>query len=177
MSAALLELGRCRVERVAAANERFFDDFVDTLVAASRDMAQRFRDGGRLFVHGSGASATDANHVAVEFLHPVIVGQPALPAIAVSDNGAPALAGALRSHDILLQIDCGDSGELLATGGKSEILTIRLSGADAITTSNHPDHLLIVPDEDPTIVQEVQETACHVLHELTHLFLKSELRA
>jgi D-sedoheptulose 7-phosphate isomerase len=37
-------------------------------------MAQRFLRGGRLIAFGRGASATDAQHVSVEFVHPVFVG-------------------------------------------------------------------------------------------------------
>ena len=38
-------------------------------------------DGGRLFTMGNGGSSCDAAHVAVEFLHPVTAGRPALTAI------------------------------------------------------------------------------------------------
>jgi D-sedoheptulose 7-phosphate isomerase len=34
------------------------------------------------------------------------------------------------------------------------------------------DHLFVVPDEDATIVQEVQETCYHVLYELVHVFFE-----
>ena len=42
---------------------------------ACADMAARFLAGGKLVVFGNGAGATDAAHVAVEFVHPVIVGK------------------------------------------------------------------------------------------------------
>ena len=41
----------------------------------------RFQRGGRLLAFGRGAYATDAQHVSVEFVHPVIVGKRALPAL------------------------------------------------------------------------------------------------
>ena len=47
-------------------------------------MAQRFLRGGRLLAFGRGPYATDAMHVSVEFVHPVIVGKRALPALDVS---------------------------------------------------------------------------------------------
>ena len=50
-----------------------------TLVAAAGELAAAFDDGGRLLVSGTGRALTDARHVAVEFLHPVIVGKRALP--------------------------------------------------------------------------------------------------
>ena len=51
-----------------------------TLVAAAGELAAAFDGGGRLLVSGTGRALTDARHVAVEFLHPVIVGKRALPA-------------------------------------------------------------------------------------------------
>lgn len=50
------------------------------LVAAAAAMARRFRSGGVL--HAFGHDDADAHHIAVEFVHPVIVGKRALPAIA-----------------------------------------------------------------------------------------------
>ena len=52
--------------------------------AACREMAERFLRGGRLLAFGRGPYATDAQHVSVEFVHPVIVGKRALPALDVS---------------------------------------------------------------------------------------------
>jgi D-sedoheptulose 7-phosphate isomerase len=51
-------------------------------------MAVRFHQGGRLVVFGTGGPSTDAQHVAVEFVHPVIVGKRALPAISLTADVA-----------------------------------------------------------------------------------------
>ena len=51
-------------------------------------MAERFARGGRLIAFGrTPAARSDARHVAVEFVHPVIVGKRALPAIALAGEG------------------------------------------------------------------------------------------
>ena len=67
---------------------RIFEDFfaleAPRLAAVSQEMAERFLRGGRLLAFGRGASATDAQHVSVEFVHPVIVGKRALPALDLS---------------------------------------------------------------------------------------------
>ena len=47
-------------------------------------MSERFLRGGRLLAFGRGPYATDAQHVSVEFVHPVIVGKRALPALDLS---------------------------------------------------------------------------------------------
>ena len=54
-------------------------------------MAERFARGGRLLAFGaSPAARSDVRHVAVEFVHPVIVGKRALPAIGLAGEGGPA---------------------------------------------------------------------------------------
>ena len=57
---------------------RLFEDFFSRealrLAEACREMSERFLRGGRLLAFGRGPYATDAQHVSVEFVHPVIVG-------------------------------------------------------------------------------------------------------
>src|SRR5215475_7468664 len=67
-----------------AASRALFAREADHLAAACDEMARRFLAGGRLIAFGRGASATDAQHVSVEFVHPVIVGKRALPALDLS---------------------------------------------------------------------------------------------
>src|SRR5438874_5735208 len=61
-------------------------------------MSERFLKGGRLLAFGRGALATDAQHVSVEFVHPVIVGKRALPAIALTNDSA-TLSGLMVGGD------------------------------------------------------------------------------
>src|ERR1700683_867987 len=58
----------------------------DAVAAACHAMAVRFHRGGKLVVFGTGGASTDAQHVAVEFVHPVIVGKRALPAISLTTD-------------------------------------------------------------------------------------------
>src|SRR5579863_837610 len=60
----------------------------DAVAEACHAMAVRFHQGGKLVVFGTGGASTDAQHVAVEFVHPVIVGKRALPAIALTTDVA-----------------------------------------------------------------------------------------
>src|SRR5689334_9717451 len=64
--------------------DRFFSVEAPRLARACREMAERFLRGGRLLAFGQGPYATDAQHVSVEFVHPVIVGKRALPALDIS---------------------------------------------------------------------------------------------
>jgi D-sedoheptulose 7-phosphate isomerase len=62
------------------------------VAAACHAMAVRFHRGGKLIVFGAGGASTDAQHVAVEFVHPVIVGKRALPAISLTTDVATVTA-------------------------------------------------------------------------------------
>jgi D-sedoheptulose 7-phosphate isomerase len=59
---------------------RFFSANAEAIAETARAVAERLSSGGRIYAFGRGAYATDAQHVAVEFVHPVLVGKPALPA-------------------------------------------------------------------------------------------------
>jgi len=72
----LVERGRAALLRRNAVFEAFFAAEAPRLAAACHEMSRRFMAGGRLLAFGYGAAATDAQHVSVEFVHPVIVGQP-----------------------------------------------------------------------------------------------------
>src|SRR5438552_17992446 len=74
---------------------RIFEDFfaqqARPLALACREMSDHFLRRGRLLAFGRGPYATDAQHVSVEFVHPIIVGKRALPALALSLHFRPWL--------------------------------------------------------------------------------------
>ncbi|MEO6052215.1 MAG: SIS domain-containing protein, partial [Pyrinomonadaceae bacterium] len=84
----LLEKVRDSVE----VKQRFFEENKDGILAASLSMAQAFHNGRKLLVCGNGGSGTDAQHVAVEFMHPITVGRKALPAICLNNDMAMVTA-------------------------------------------------------------------------------------
>ena len=70
--------------------EAFFEARAEEVAHCCHRMAERFARGGRLISLGlSPAARSDVRHVAVEFVHPVIVGKRALPAIGLSREGGP----------------------------------------------------------------------------------------
>lgn len=164
----------------------------DALARACRDMARRFQAGGRLLVFGHGESATDAQHVAVEFVHPAIVGKRSLPAwslavdvatvTGIASGAGPEqifarqLAVLARPEDIALGIcadgGCGDVAAGLATARAAGLLTVALTGADG-RCGGEVDHRIAVPSDDPRVVKEAHVTAYHVLWELVHVFFDS----
>src|SRR5208283_3205884 len=80
----------------------FFSQEAPRLAQASREMADRFLRGGRLLAFGRGPYATDAQHVSVEFVHPVIVGKRALPSLDLSIAFRPWLEAILTADDIVM---------------------------------------------------------------------------
>src|ERR1700691_3425315 len=85
---------------------RIFEDFfaqqARPLALACREMSDRFLRGGRLLAFGRGPYATDAQHVSVEFVHPIIVGKRALPALDLSILFRPWLDAVLQPEDIVM---------------------------------------------------------------------------
>jgi D-sedoheptulose 7-phosphate isomerase len=169
-------------------------DQAGAVAEACHAMAVRFHRGGKLVVFGTGGPSTDAQHVAVEFVHPVIVGKRALPAIslttdvatvtgiAASEGMASIFVHQIRflaaPEDIALGISADGNCESvlagLAAAKNLGLLTIALAGGDggAIAASPAVDHLLIAPSADPRIVKELQVTTYHVLWELVHVFFE-----
>src|SRR5579871_6906207 len=82
--------------------EAFFAREARKLAEICREMSERFLKGGRLLAFGPGAYSTDAQHVSVEFLHPVIVGKRALPAMDLSAQIRPWLDAILRPDDMVM---------------------------------------------------------------------------
>src|ERR1700676_15624 len=82
--------------------EEFFTQQARPLAIACREMSDRFLKGGRLLAFGRGPYATDAQHVSVEFVHPVIVGKRALPALDLSICFRPWLEAIVSPGDIVM---------------------------------------------------------------------------
>jgi len=157
----------------------------DAVATACHAMAVRFHQGGKLVVFGTGTASTDAQHVAVEFVHPVIVGKRALPAISLTTDVATVtgiFAHQLRylaaPSDIALGIcgtgDCGSVLAGLATARQLGMLTIALVGGDggAIAAGPAADHVLLARSDDPRVVKEMHVTMYHLLWELVHVFFE-----
>ena len=175
-----------------AVSRELFAREAPRIAAASREMAGRFRRGGRLLAFGRHHCATDAQHVAVEFVHPVIVGKRALPAISLTADVATVTGiadrdgvAAIFAHQIRFLADSADIALGISADGNSPsvlagldaarelgLLTIALAGGDGgrIAASKAVDHLLVTASADPRGVKELQVTADHVLWELVHVF-------
>ena len=154
----------------------------DALAATCRAMAQRFRRGGRLLAMGTGPAAADAAHVVVEFVHPVIVGKRALPALALPGGGSATTVELFGAADDIALVFSPDGAEpdlaaAMAAAVRRQLLTVALLGGGVdgrggrVAAVAGLDHVIVVPSTDRRVVREAHVTAYHVLWDLVHVFL------
>lgn len=158
-----------RLRQRNALSRTFFPSEAPRLAQACREMAARFLAGGRLLAFGRGPYATDAQHVSVEFVHPVIVGKRALPALDLSLGFEAWVPAVLRPKDIVMGFGPpeGDPGveAVLADAQQHGAFTFALPGTVG-------DYAVASPAEDPFIHQELIEVLYHTLWETVHVFLE-----
>ena len=164
---------RAPLQRRTKANSKFFNAEAERLARLCHLMAERFARGGRLIAFGrSPAARSDARHVAVEFVHPVIVGKRALPAIGLAGESgelARQLALLARADDIAIAFgadeDGGEAAAAVRLARARGCLTLSFSPAGA-------EWEFEPPVADRFIRQELVETLYHVLWELVHVFFE-----
>jgi len=149
--------------------EEFFSREAVRLAEACRNMSERFLAGGRLLAFGRGPYATDAQHVSVEFVHPVIVGKRALPALDISMLFRPWLESILQPEDIVMGFGSPEGDDevhsALAFAQTRKALTFALPGARG-------SYSVEAFTNDPFIHQEMIEILYHTLWESVHVFLE-----
>lgn len=147
----------------------FFRKESQRLAEACQQMSKRFLEGGRLLAIGRGPYATDAQHVSVEFVHPVIVGKRALPALDLSPLFNDWLEAIVHREDIVMGFGPpqGDREVTSALRKARECgaLTFALPGSDG-------DYAFRAPTEDPFVHQEIMEVLYHTLWETVHVFFE-----
>ena len=160
------------LDRRLRAGEAFFGAEAERIARLCHRAAERFARGGRLIALGrSPAARSDVRHLAVEFVHPVIVGKRALPAIGLSAEGGPldrqlALIAAPGDIVIALGAEDGEPEALAALARARErgCLTVGFGAGVGAEWEFAP------PDDDPFVRQELVETLYHVVWELVHVF-------
>jgi D-sedoheptulose 7-phosphate isomerase len=194
MTFSLLE----KVRESVDVKTRFFEANKEAIIAASLDLAKAFHRGRKLLVCGNGGSATDAQHVAVEFMHPITVGRKALPAICLTNDMAMVTAVAndvgfddvfsrqiiaLGSQgDVLLGISTSGNSENLmhafATARRMKLFTIGFAGDDggkmAGMSGRLLDYCLTVPTSSIHRIQESHVALYHIMWDMVHTFLQSK---
>ncbi|HEY1939047.1 MAG TPA: SIS domain-containing protein [Candidatus Angelobacter sp.] len=159
-------------DRLLARNqiiEEYFSQNALRLATACQEMSERFLKGGRLLAFGRGPYATDAQHVSVEFVHPVIVGKRALPALDLSLSFRPWLEAILQPEDMVMGFGPPEGDHqvwsALASAQMRDAMTFALPGGQG-------SFALSPPTDDPFIHQELIEILYHTLWETVHVFFE-----
>ncbi len=196
LHAALLESTEQKARDSIAVKQRFFAENATAVVSAAEAIAGVYRQGGRMFSMGNGGSSCDAAHFAVEFLHPVTAGRPALTAINLGCDMAmitavgndvgfnhifvrQVIAQAGRNDGLIGFSTSGNSENILAAFAKAKeigAVTIGLSGYDGGKMARTPDvdHCLVVPSDSIHRIQETHVTIYHILWDLVHTLLAED---
>jgi D-sedoheptulose 7-phosphate isomerase len=174
--------------------QKFFEHYADDIAVLSQKMAARFRDGHKLWVMGNGGSACDAQHIAVEFVHPIIEKRRALPAFDLVSQ-IPVLTAISNDKDyariFVDQMELwGQPGDMMiaiSTSGNSpnliyaleavrpkDILTIAFSGKDGGRLADAAEYCFTVPSYSIHRIQESHVALLHILWDLTHVALGEE---
>jgi len=167
-----LELSAQIEQRLLARNQvldSFFAREAPRLAEACREMSARFLRGGRLLAFGRGPYATDAQHVSVEFVHPVIVGKRALPALDLSFAFEPWLNALVCPDDMVMGFGPPE-GDIevwaaLDSASRKQAMTFALPGL-------HGSYCAAAATQDPFLHQELVEILYHTLWETVHVFFE-----
>ena len=177
--------------------QQFFRDNQEQILQAALALARAYHRGNKMLVCGNGGSATDAQHVAVEFMHPITVGRKALPAICLNNDMAmvTAVANDVSFDDVFVRViialgtegdvligisTSGNSANLLhafATAQRMGLTTIGFSGNDGgrmnqMRGERLLDFCLTVPTASVHRIQETHMTLYHIMWDMTHEFLQ-----
>ena len=178
----------------AATKLQFFEKNAEQITRCVHALAERFAAGGRLLVMGNGGSACDAQHVAVEFQHPIIEKRRALPALSLvsdlalitavaNDNDfsrvfADQLDLVARRGDALLGLSTSgvssNVNRALARGRELGLLTIGFTGRDGGQMPDLCDFCFTVGSWSIHRIQEVHTTLLHVLWDQLHIAMGEE---
>jgi len=182
-----------KAHEIAEMRRAFITGREAALVAAAHDLARAFARGGQLLTFGNGGSATDAQDMAADFLHPPEGARP-LPALSLTnDIGVVTAVGNDvgfdnvfarqiiafgRPGDVALGFSTsGESPNVLAALAQARrqgMLTIGLAGYEGgKMAAAGLDHCFVVHSSYVPRIQEVHATIYHTLWELTQRLLEA----
>lgn len=174
--------------------QKFLDTYAELIGDLAQKMAARFEEGHQLWVMGNGGSACDAQHIAVEFIHPIIEKRRALPALDLVSQMA-VLTAIANDKDyartfvdqIELHGKTGDMALAISTSGNSPnliyaleaaktkgLLTIGFSGKDGGRLAGVAEYCFTVPTFSIHRIQESHVTLLHILWDLIHVAMGQE---
>ncbi|VAW59789.1 Phosphoheptose isomerase 1 [hydrothermal vent metagenome] len=192
LNKALLQSVRGKMTQHQFVIDSFFSKNGQGIIDCAKAIACTYQQQGQLFTMGNGGSSSDASHIAVEFLHPVTTGRPALAAHDLSCNKtvmsaiandvgyqhvyARQVASLVRAQDCLIGISTsGNSTNLIRAFEQAKKLsatTIALTGGNGGALAEAGlDHCLVVESDSIHRTQECHVIIYHILWDLAHTLL------
>jgi len=178
-----------KVNQSAEVKLKFFEENASKIERCVQALAERFREGGHLWVMGNGGSSADAQHVAVEFMHPIIEKRKPLPATALTTDTATITAigndtdfSLVFVRQLELMARPGDIALGISTSGASanvnralkraremRLLTIGFAGRDGGRMPEVCDYCFTVKSWSIHRIQETHTVLLHLLWDLVHV--------
>ncbi len=172
----------------------FFAENAGSLERCVRDIAERFTRGGRLIAMGNGGSSCDAQHIAVEFQHPIIEKRKPLPALALTIDTATLTAIGndkdfsyvfvdqlellARPEDIALGISTSGASanvnRALRRARDQGLLTVGFAGRDGGQMAALCDYCFTVKSWSIHRIQETHTALLHQLWDLVHVTMGAD---
>ena len=170
----------------ADVKRRFVRDHAERIVDLAQLIARTFRDGHKLLLFGNGGSATDASHLAAEFVGRYHRDRAPLPAIALAADVAAltCIANDYEYAEVFArQVNAhgqkGDIAIAISTSGNSPnvlraveaanergLVTVGWTGGKGGKLASLVDYAFVIPSTVTARIQESHITLGHVLCEL-----------
>jgi D-sedoheptulose 7-phosphate isomerase len=170
----------------ATVKQQFAREHADRIATVAQLLVTAFRDGHKVLLFGNGGSATDAAHIAAEFVGRYKRERAPLPAIALATDIAAITCIAndygydeLFARQVRAHGQTGDIAVGISTSGNSPnvlkgieaarqcgMITVAWTGGTGGKLAALVDHPFVVPSTVTARIQESHITLGHVLCEL-----------
>lgn len=178
-------------EESTSVKQQFIKENIDMVMEVSKLLSDTFNRGNKLILFGNGGSATDASHIAGEFVNRFKKERPGLPAIALNTDIAVLTSIAndydfsevfvrqlkviAQEGDVVIAISTsGNSPNVLKAADiakKKKLKIIAFTGAKGDKLSAKADYAFVVPSSSTPRIQETHITLGHVLCQMVEEIL------
>ena len=163
--------------------EKFVQGHIETIVEVSKVIASAFNEGNKVILFGNGGSASDASHIAAEFVNRFKRERPGLPALSLATDMA-VITSIANDYDYaeifarqLKSLSAeGDIAIALSTSGQSpnilkalevarkkKLRTVFFTGMKGEKSAAKATFSFVVPSDNTPRIQETHITLGHVL--------------
>jgi D-sedoheptulose 7-phosphate isomerase len=172
--------------------EKFIDEKnIDRIIEVAKVIAKAFNDGKKILLFGNGGSATDASHIAAEFINRFKRERPGLPAIALNTDMSVITSIAndydfseIFSRQIKALAEDGDIIVAISTSGSSpnilkamdvskrkRLTTVAFTGSKGDKFASKATYAFIVPSDSTPRIQETHIVIGHVICQMVEEIL------